>query len=99
LLRESLLIGNVLIYGVLAAEFALPFLLWTRKTRRVGIGLHLGLNYALRLGFFGWTMVAAYLAFLTPAEAGKLLVGTREVLASVGRRLSPRKDAADRATA
>lgn len=102
LMRESLLIGNVLTYGVLAVEFALPFLLWTRKTRRLGIGLgiglHLALNYALRLGFFGWIMVAAYLAFLTPREAGKLLVGAREIVASVGQRLSPRKDVADRAT-
>ena len=96
-----MLIGNVLTYGVLAVEFAIPFLLWTRRTRRLGIGLgiglHLGLNYALRLGLFGWIMVVAYLAFLTPAESGKLLGRAREIAGSVGRRRSPGKRVADRA--
>jgi hypothetical protein len=64
----------------------------------LGIGLHLGLNCALWLGFFGWIMVAAYLALLTAQEAGKLLVGAREIAASVGQRLGPRRDVADRAT-
>lgn len=79
---------------MLAVDFALPTLLWTRRTRRLGsgpgIGLHLGLNYALRRGFFGWIMVTAYLAFLTPSEAGKLLLGTRETAALLGHRLRRR---------
>ena len=92
-LRESLLVGNILTYGVLATEFVLPFLLWTRRTRLVavslGVGLHLVLNYALRLGFFGWIMVVAYLAFLTPSEARTLLLGARRVL-GLARRSSDR---------
>ncbi len=74
---DSLLLASLLTYGVLALECALPFLLWTRRTRRsaivLGIGLHLALNYALRLGFFGWIMIVAYLAFLTPSEATRIL--------------------------
>lgn len=100
LVRESLLLGNVLTYGVLAVEFALPFLLWTRRTRRLGIGLgvglHLGLNYALRLGFFGWIMIVAYFAFLTPQEAGRLLRGTQDLAVSSGRRLERRGKVPDR---
>lgn len=86
---DSLLAASLLTYGVLALECALPFLLWTRRTRRtaigLGMGLHLSLNYALRLGFFGWIMIVAYLAFLTPAEANRALAWLRNAIETARR--------------
>ncbi len=76
-LIESLAFGAILTWGTLAMEMSLPFLLWTRRTRRfaviVGVGLHVSFDYALRVGFFGWAMVVGYASFLTPGEAATIL--------------------------
>jgi len=83
-LIDSLPVGAALTWGTLALELALVVILWIPKTRRLGIvlglGLHIGFDYALRVGFFGWAMVIGYLAFLTPSEAAWWLNLPRRVL-------------------
>jgi hypothetical protein len=87
------LVSTVLTFSTLALEFCLPFLLWTRRTRRAGIVLglllHAGFDYALRLGFFFWVMAIGYIAFLTPSEAARIL-GAGRALAHRLRAVIPR---------
>ncbi len=82
-IRESLLIGGVLTYCTLALEITLPFLLWIPRTRRLaillGLALHFGFDYPLRLGFFSWSMAIGYVAFLTPTEAAAVAGWLRRV--------------------
>lgn len=77
LLRENLAIGNVMTWFTLGLELSLPFLLWTKRTRRaaivLGLSMHLGFDYAMRLGFFLWGIVIGYLGFVRPAESAKVL--------------------------
>ncbi len=83
-LTDSLGVGAALTWGTLALELALVVILWIPKTRRLGIilglGLHFGFDYTLRLGFFGWAMAVGYLAFLTPRESAWLLNVPRRLL-------------------
>lgn len=76
-LTDNLAVGRVLTYLTLAIEIAVPVLLWIPRTRRfaivVGMGMHLGFDYAMRLGFFVWSMAIGYCAFLTPREADWIL--------------------------
>ena len=89
-LRESLFLGAILTWVTLAIEFALPFLLWTRRTRRaaivMGLGLHLSFQYTMRLGFFGWVMATGYVAFLTTGESERILRFLRRLWPLGGRR-------------
>jgi hypothetical protein len=77
LLTDSLTVGWILTYATLAVEISVPFLLWTRRTRRfaiaAGIGLHVGFDYALRVGFFAWGMIIGYVAFLRADESLRII--------------------------
>ena len=68
---------NLMTWGTLATEVAIPILLINRRTRRwgivLGVGFHAALGYVLRLGLFPATVTIAYLAFLTPAEASAIV--------------------------
>lgn len=70
--RENLVLGNFMTWFTIGVEFSLPFLLWTRRTRWLGIilgvSMHLGFDYTMRLGFFLPAIVIGYLAFLRPSE-------------------------------
>ncbi len=83
-LTDSLAFGAAATWGTLAVEMSLPYLLWTRRTRRfavvLGVGLHVGFDYALRVGFFGWAMIVGYAAFLAPDEADRVIRWTRHPL-------------------
>lgn len=48
----------------------------------LGIGLHLGIDLTLRVGFFSWAILAAYVAFLSPETATKLALRVRDALAA-----------------
>lgn len=67
---DSLLLVNLLTYGTLAVELALAILVWNGKLRPwvllLGVGLHLGIDYAVRVGFFSYAALVAYIAFLPP---------------------------------
>lgn len=70
LVTDSLLLVNLLTYGTLAVELALAILVWNGKLRPwvllLGVGLHLGIDYAVRVGFFSYAALVAYIAFLPP---------------------------------
>jgi uncharacterized membrane protein YphA (DoxX/SURF4 family) len=67
---DSLLLVNLLTYGTLAIELALAILVWNGKLRPwvllLGVTLHLGIDYAVRVGFFSYAALVAYIAFLPP---------------------------------
>jgi hypothetical protein len=74
-------------YGTLVAELMLALLIWNRAARplvlAIGVGLHLGIGFTLRIGFFSETMLVAYLAFVTPAFASALILAGRERLSQL----------------
>lgn len=55
-------------WSVLVLETTLPFALWYRRTRLaavvLGIGLHLGMEYAMHLFLFQWIMIVSLLSFI-----------------------------------
>jgi hypothetical protein len=67
---DSLVLTNFLTFGTLAMELALALLVWNRKLRPWvllgGVGLHLGIDFAVRVGFFSFAALVAYIAFLPP---------------------------------
>ena len=81
-IANSELIVNFLTFGTLAVEFALGFLVWSRRARPwvllLGVGLHLGIDYSIRVGFFSYAMLALYLTFIPPETAGAWLLKLRE---------------------
>ncbi len=68
---------NVLTYGALLLEFALPFLIWFRAARPwilfPGLALHAGIVLTVNIPIFGELMTACYLLFLSPEELDGLL--------------------------
>ncbi len=68
---------NLLTFGTVILEFALPFLIWFRAARPwilpAGIALHAGIVLTVNIPIFGELMTACYLLFLTPAEVNALL--------------------------
>lgn len=87
LLSRSLLTSNLLSYGTLAAELTLGILVWTRRARPwvllLGVGFHLAIDYALRVGFFSYAMLVLYIAFIPPETMEAWL---RKVRGRVGHR-------------
>ncbi len=82
---DSLLLVNLLTYGTLAVELALAILVWNGKLRPwvllLGIGLHLGIDYAVRVGFFSWAALVAYIAFLPPETVSSWVYRLRDRIA------------------
>lgn len=64
---ESLVLVNLITFATIAFEIVAGILIWPKATRRyvimAGIGLHLGIEYALQVGPFSWAMLVAYLSF------------------------------------
>jgi hypothetical protein len=68
---------NLMTYGALIIELAMPFLLWSRATRRwailAGLSLHVGILFSVNIPIFGELMTACYLTFLRPDELDTFL--------------------------
>jgi hypothetical protein len=83
-ISNSLFISNVLTLGTLALELALAVLVWNRKLRPwvllLGVSLHLGIEYSLRVGFYSLAILALYLAFVPPERATAWALSLRERL-------------------
>lgn len=79
---DSLLLVNLLTYGTLAVELSLAILVWNRKLRPwallLGVGLHLGIAYAVRVGFFSVASLVAYIAFLPPETVSEWVYRLRD---------------------
>jgi hypothetical protein len=83
-LTHSALLANLMTYGTVAVELSIPILVWNRRLRPwvllVGVGLHLGIEYSIRVGFFSLAMLTLYLSFLNPAWAQARLLSLRGAL-------------------
>lgn len=94
-ITDSLVISNVLTYGTLATELALGILVWNRVLRPwvllLGVGLHLGIDYSVRVGFFSYAILITYIAFLPPGTATSLILSFRDRLAGWSLRPSLRR--------
>jgi uncharacterized membrane protein YphA (DoxX/SURF4 family) len=84
---DSLILANLMTFGTLAIEFALAILVWNRVLRPwvllLGVLLHLGIDYGVRVGFFSWAVFVAYVAFIPPERARAFILGTRDRLAGL----------------
>jgi hypothetical protein len=82
---QAELVANVMTYGTLAVEFALGVLIWNRKLRPyvllAGVGLHLSIDLTMRIGFFSFAVFVAYLAFVPPEPAERVIARARELRA------------------
>jgi len=76
-LLDSAAIMNALTWGTLVLEVSIGVLIWNRVLRpyaiAAGLALHLGIDYSLRVGFFGLAIVVSYVAFVPPDAASRLL--------------------------
>jgi hypothetical protein len=84
-LYDSLLLTNVLTFSTLVIELALAFLLWNRRALPyvavAGIGLHLGIELTMSVGFFSTVAVCLYLAFTPPDTAERWIAAIRQRVA------------------
>jgi hypothetical protein len=80
-ITHSLLISNVLSFGTLAIELSLAVLVWNRKLRPwvllAGLSLHLGIEYSVRVGFFGLSIMSMYLLWVPSERVEALLLALR----------------------
>ena len=71
-LSTSLLVSAVLTYSALAVEASLAFGLWLPRLRywvmAAGVGLHLGIEASLLIGWFSLAVISSYVAFVPPAH-------------------------------
>jgi HTTM domain len=82
LITHSMLVSSVMSYWTLAVELMIGILVWNRKARPVvlalGIGLHLGIDMTLRIGFFSAAILTAYIVFVSPAAAAAAVLAVRD---------------------
>lgn len=68
---------TALTWATLAFEGAFILLVWSRRLRPwvlgVGVTLHLGIDLFLDVGFFSWAMWLAYLSFVFPGVADRVV--------------------------
>jgi hypothetical protein len=91
---DSLVLVNLLTFGTLAIELSIGMLVWNRVLRPwvllLGVGLHLGIDYAVRVGFFSYAVLVAYVAFVPPDAARSFILGARDRLVRISiPRLAP----------
>jgi hypothetical protein len=81
-ITDSELIVNVLTYGTLAIEAAIGILVWNRTLRpwvlALGVGLHVGIDLTVRVGFFSYALFVLYIAFLPPDAVSARLLAWRD---------------------
>lgn len=79
---HSALISNFFTFGTLALELSLAILVWNRKLRLwvllAGLSLHLGIEYSIRVGFYGLAIMSMYLIWVPPERMEAVLLSLRE---------------------
>jgi hypothetical protein len=85
---------NLATYGTLAIELSLGVLIWNKRLRPwivlLGVCLHLGIEYSIRVGFFSMVAIIALLSFISPAMTTKAILAVRDWFGRrAERRLSP----------
>jgi hypothetical protein len=69
-------LGALLTYGTLLVELSVPFLLWVRKTRWLGVGLgaglHVGIALSSELALFTLAMLSLYAAYFETEDFDRI---------------------------
>jgi Vitamin K-dependent gamma-carboxylase len=80
-ITHSVLITNLLTFGTLVIELSLAILVWNRRLRPwvllAGLSLHLGIEYSVRVGFFGVSILSMYLLWVPPERMEVALLRLR----------------------
>jgi hypothetical protein len=91
-LSTSLLVSAVLTYSSLLVEAGLAVCLWLPRLRYpamlAGIGLHMGIEASLLIGWFSLAVVSSYLAFVPPEHLRRAVERGRRARSS---RTTPRQ--------
>lgn len=70
-LTHSAFLSGLLTYGTLLTELSIGVLVWNRRLRpwvlAAGVGMHLAIEWSIRVGFFSLAILTLYLAFLEPS--------------------------------
>ena len=76
--------STLLTYSTLAIELGLALLVWNRRLRpwvlSLGVLMHLGIDWSLRVGFFSLAVFVMYVAFIPPERASDGIRRARERL-------------------
>ena len=74
---DNEMLVNLATYGTLVVEGSLAVLVWNRTLRPyvllAGVALHLGIDITIQVGFFSYTLFAAYLAWVPPDQTERAL--------------------------
>ena len=77
LVTSSVAAAQLMTWGTLAVEAAIPLLVWNRRCRPwvlgAGVALHLSIDLTLRAGLFSWVVLASYLSFVPPETMTRAL--------------------------
>lgn len=80
---ESAVLANLATWSVLLVELGIGVLVWIRPLRKwvllAGVGLHIGIDIGLTVGFFSYTMFVLYVAFIPPERAERLVRAIRDL--------------------
>ncbi len=72
---HNLFVLKSLTWTTLLIEFALAVLIWFKELRYpvllAGLGLHLGIEYAMNIPLFEWMIIAAYVNFIDPEDLSR----------------------------
>jgi len=78
---HNLALIRTLTWSTLLIEFALGALIWFKELRYpillAGLGLHLGIEYAMNIPLFEWMIVAMYINFVDPEDLSRTFTWTR----------------------
>lgn len=84
---------NLATYGTLAIELSLGVLIWNRRLRPwvvlLGILLHLGIEYSIRVGYFSLLSIIGLCAFISPGASRKAILAARNLATGARRRPTP----------
>jgi HTTM domain len=74
-------ISALLTYGTLGIELSVAILVWNRRLRpwvlALGVLMHLGIDWSLRVGFFSLAVFVMYAAFIPPERASATILALR----------------------
>jgi hypothetical protein len=80
-LTTSLAVSAVLTYSALAVEASLAVGLWLPRLRywvmAAGVGLHLGIEASLLIGWFSLAVIASYVVFVPPDDLRRVVARLR----------------------
>jgi hypothetical protein len=85
-------VSALLTYATLGIELSLALLVWNRRLRpwvlSLGVLLHLGIDWSLRVGFFSLAVFVMYVAFIPPERASAGIVRVRDGLLEARQRVT-----------